>query len=294
MSTLSDWATAQVLAGKYGDAMASATPTEATALRAAKAIQDALSTPNPSPVIGPATGGTGSPFFKVAGPTALRTYTFPDADTVIGGGGGGSAPILTVAKVTSGGGGNGGWPATLNISTEGVIDWLFPHAITTNPRLVAAGSLHAKSLGGALANGFDWLLVGQTIFTGASGLIVSNSVFDDLTGAAFSSTNVNFQAIVQNSGVGIGWRMRVPALPSSSRTLRIYGFNSSSEVTCTASLPNSGLANVSVAHDPGAGNSANYIFNVAYRGEGELIVTVTQTINHGSSPNIGFVGATIF
>jgi hypothetical protein len=64
-----------------------------------------------SGILPTANGGTGVAFFAVAGPTALRTYTFPDADSTIGVLG--TAQTFTAAKTFQ-----GSSPLVVNTSTS--------------------------------------------------------------------------------------------------------------------------------------------------------------------------------
>lgn len=191
-------------------------------------------------------------------------------------------PILTIASASA--------PATLQISTEGTIDWFYA-GVTTLPRAISIGSLHSKQAGGAIALSFDWILASGTLSTFGSAVpAVTSTASDDSTGAALSSAATGVD-VGKAAGSGQGWRFRVPASPSTTRILRIYAGAFSGNITVTAAMV--GATSVNASFDPGAGASGTKVWTITFRGEGDLSVTGILTSNEGSTPNITFVCATV-
>src|SRR5258708_1738284 len=125
-------------------------------------------------------------------------------------------------------------PGTLNITTDGAIDWFLLNT-TSLPRLLAPGNQHAKAAGGGLMNGFDWALNGAaTPFTNTTAMAITSSAGDDLASAVLAAS-VAGAGILNASGINWGYRLRIPAT-QTTRILRLYGGVFSGTVTFTATL----------------------------------------------------------
>jgi hypothetical protein len=183
-------------------------------------------------------------------------------------------------------------PGTLNVSTEGNIDWLSINGSATIPRQLANSALHSKSKGGWLALGFNWVQEGSTIFTQNEALQISSSVGDD-TANAILTNSVLAQGVSNAAAlINFGWKLIAPTSRKNISFLRIYCSVFSGECTITVTMPFSGLS-TSLTFDPGAGAALTRMLTVQYIGEGDLNITALLTVNRGSTPNVKFQCATL-
>jgi len=193
------------------------------------------------------------------------------------------APLLSIAQADQ--------PGTLNVSTEGTIDWLVPNGTTTIPRQETSDNLHSKAIGGWLSQAFDWIVNAGTIFTQNDVMEVSSDAGDDTADVVLTNSTAS-QGISKAAGIDIGFRLNAPASPDRVSTLRIYCSVFSGEVTITASLPFNSLSQT-LTFDSGANTDLLRMITIQYRGHGVLGVTARLTINRGSTPNVKFQAATL-
>lgn len=130
---------------------------------------------NTGAVVTPAQGGTGSAFFSVAGPTALRVYTFPDAATTIVG--------LATAQ-------------TLSNKT---FDTAAPNTLKVNGNTLTAA---AGSATVTIPNATDQLVGKATTDT------LTNKTYD--TAGTGNSFLINGVAVTANTGTGAVARAAAP------------------------------------------------------------------------------------
>jgi hypothetical protein len=214
--------------------------------------------------------------------------------------GGGSIPIsypgtgsLTIVSAAN--------PSTVNLTTEGTFDWLFPNGTTTTP---SSGNtnISMKRISGTgylLANGFAWSGGSgtDTVYTqNFSTPAVTATATDDLIARGASSA-VAGQGVysVQSAAISYGFRLSIP-IGQVSRTLRIYSSVFSGTATCTASLSDGSASTVTATISAAASsNYEGYFTIVANAGrDGQfLTVSVLLTTNLGSTPNVKFMAATL-
>lgn len=149
-----------------------------------------------SGILPSANGGTGMAFFAVAGPTIVRTYTFPDADATM---------LTSAAVVTAAQGGTG--QASYVIG-----DLLFASGITALSRLasVATGSALISTGAGvapvwgkiALATTVSGTLSAANGGTGQSAYTVGDLLFASGAAALSVRTAVAVGSVLASAGVG--------------------------------------------------------------------------------------------
>ena len=191
-------------------------------------------------------------------------------------------PVLTIGAITL--------PGSVNLSTEGTVDWFAPFAATTPPRTQTAP--HAKALGGQLLQGFDWVQNGNSMFTPGSWIPFSTNVGDDMTASLTASTSAI--GVFTGAGTLFGFRISVPAC-ALQRTMRIYTAVFSGTMTVTAKLDGTALSPVTLVYAAGAGGFIATPVEIVYKAQGgNLVVTGLLTTNSGSGPNVAIAGITIF
>jgi hypothetical protein len=195
-------------------------------------------------------------------------------------------PVLTVSAAAAA-------PASVNLSTEGTIDWVCPNGnYTVSLRQAAYTAVHAKVNGGPLLAGCDWLYAGATTYATTGGMQKTSVATDDLYGTAMADDTA-YCAIYKN-GTGEGFRLSVPA-STTQQTLRIYFGQWSCVVTVIATLSGSGISAQTVTYDSGASSGRNSYVDVVFKGQGgQLTVSLMVTTDRGATPNIQFHAATIF
>jgi len=176
----------------------------------------------------------------------------------------------------------------VSLSAEGTRDWFAPGG-TTNPNFY-----HAKLRGGQIMKSFDWVIAGQNLTYQGSSFNVNSMAADDFTGLALSS-QTDPGVFTGVGATGFGFRLRVPAGSSGSRTLKVYGSAADVGVTLTAHLSDGSVADVRDIVDTGTG-SGFFVWTItyqsAYDGE-ELEISAVVTTSHGSSGNFKFTAATL-
>lgn len=122
-------------------------------------------------------------------------------------------------------------PATVNVSTEGTIDWIYIGTLnslgTSGAWLSSPGSIHSKINGGRLYKTLQGLPPTSGTATAAqstvAGVAYSTTASDDQTGAAISGgTQYNTLFTSSNGLVGFGHLVRVDARPTQ-QVMRWYG-----------------------------------------------------------------------
>lgn len=135
--------------------------------------------------------------------------------------GGPTTPTASIVVGTAG--------ATLNLSTEGTIDWVYPGTINLGVGGLwqqATGSTHGKARGGPLYMTFQGLPptsgAASTSIGTVAGTTYSTTASDDQTGSALSSTNCTTIFTSSNGLINFGHKVRVQAR-STQQVMRWYG-----------------------------------------------------------------------
>jgi len=177
----------------------------------------------------------------------------------------------------------------LNLSAEGTKDWFAPGGSTT-------GNVHSKLLGGRIMKSFDWVTDGQTLFTQPGSFSISSNTSDDAAGSRLTSSTTDQGLLTYAGATGIGYRLRVPASSTGTRTLKIYSSVFSAAVTLTARFTDGSVADASDLVDAGTGGYNYFVWTISYQsahdGE-ELEISAIITTNHGGTPNLKFAAATL-
>ncbi len=243
------------------------------------------------------TGGTGYTGYTGPNITGYTGYTGPTGPGNFTGYTGYTGPSgasttgsIVITSSTS--------PSTsLNLSSLGGRDWVYPYATNAPLRTINNNTLHMKSQGGWIAEMFDWVQNTATPYLPANNFFtITTTAPDDIVGALSAVSN-NDQGIDTTSGSLVNWgfRLRVPA-QTYMQTLTIYGTAFSVVATCTATLSDGSFVPTSNTINTTAATRSNYSFAIAYNSgyPGQwLNVTVLVTTNEGSTPNIRFACATL-
>lgn len=198
------------------------------------------------------------------------------------------SPSLTVVGAAG--------PSTLNVSTEGAIDWVAPGRVTTQLRADGTpGNVHGL-IGGALLDSFWWVSGGNGGTTSLATVaavtpaLTSTAGNDRATTVLSSEATQTFISTNTATGVGIGCSVRVPAV-TTSRVMRVYTNQYSADITATATLTASDgtttTANATRTAASGATNPS--MFTITYAsgpGDGWLKVTVLTSANHHDGSNV--------
>jgi len=192
-------------------------------------------------------------------------------------------PSLVIAQAAQ--------PASVNLTTEGVVDWVAIGGNNTIPRNLTSANLHTKVLGGGLHLGFDWIVNGGTNFIQNDVMTITTTVGDDTANAVLAAS-LSSQGINTAAGTNIGWRLIAPPSPNRISILRIYCSVFSGEDTINVSMPFEGLS-TSLTFDSGAAAALYKMLTIQYRGNGPVTVSSRLTINRASTPNIKFQAASL-
>ncbi len=187
-------------------------------------------------------------------------------------------------------------PGTLNLTTDGTLDWIAPVANTALPR---AGSYHGKALGGYLQQSFDWVqeVASSNPYSISSGFnpsLTSNSG-DDLQVPLSSSTAATGIANATGGATNYGFRVKVPA-GTGTHTLKIYCSVFSGTATLTAKLSDGSASTATDTLVATAGNSASTKWTITYNAakDGQtLFVSLLLTTNLGSGPAVNLGAITL-
>lgn len=181
-------------------------------------------------------------------------------------------------------------PTTLNLTTEGTVDWFAPIA-TGRPKAALTTALHSKAKGGWISDSFEWVHGGKstsTLTTFAITLAKTTTAADSTASAALSGHNTSaYMGINSASDTGAGFRFRVPAPQGVARTLKVYIGNYSCTVTVTAELLDGSAAPVSTTNAQAANTSSEQCYTITYTGgaSSDLIVTALVTTNSHDAAN---------
>lgn len=187
-------------------------------------------------------------------------------------------------------------PASLNLSTEGTTDWftMAPEAVRSTNKL--AGNLHRKILGGWLADNFDWVVPGGTIFTQASTIALSTDPGDDTASAVLAAWAQDYGLYTASAVLtGFGFCFMAPA-STIEKTLKIYCSCWSAGITLKCRLSDGSVADTTDTFDAPAGAEHKLQWNIVYKAAHDgahLLIQVTVTTNKQSAPNIKFAAATL-
>lgn len=135
--------------------------------------------------------------------------------------------------------------ATINLTTEGAIDWIAQNGNTTADWLVAVTAFHSKINGGWLYHTLQpYFQSGVTTTTSlVAGTTFQSTATDDQTGAAYNSNN--YGVLLNATATGFGWGFRFPAR-GSQLVIREYITVFACQVTTTVKLTASGTSNTDV------------------------------------------------
>lgn len=185
----------------------------------------------------------------------------------------------------------------VNMTTDGTIDYI---AIGTHgtslPRSYTLPGVKLSG-GGVFLETFFWLGGGQavTIFTQNNGTAVTATGADYAGGGALTNNVAGAGVYVSTSGVGYGFTISAPALPTSRR-LRLYIGHYSCVLSVTAHLSDDSVTPVTLTSDSGVTTAIEKLFefNFASVAAGvNLVVTATVTTNRGGGPNVKPIAATL-
>lgn len=212
------------------------------------------------------------------------------------GGGGTGVGAISITSAAS--------PATLNLTTQGVVDWFILNGTTLNPpRGTAFASVHSKAMGGWVKNSFDWFSgvggVGPAV-GGSSSIAMTSTAADDLTGA-LTAVTPNSSNIGVNNGatINFGYRFNVPA-DSFTRTLKLNMAVNGVKATVTCRMVDGSVADQTTTVDAVAdGLYVQKEVTIAYKAGAtgsEMIVEVRVTTNYSTSTHLAavyFISATL-
>lgn len=220
-------------------------------------------------------------------------------DRIAGGVAGSNASALTVVNANA--------PASVNLTTEGTIDW-FQHGANNpfNPVASAIGTIGNKATGGRrIVSNWQWYYGGKAAGAGVGQVASSNGASTttvswtaaDEAAATTTTSSTGYGALGSTTGIiNYGFNLRVPAR-ATQQVLRIYYRHDAQgagvgTITITATLSDGTTQSVVAAYD--AANLmrvATVTFAGAYWGmELDVVVNVTAT---NATSTIGFVAATL-
>jgi hypothetical protein len=202
----------------------------------------------------------------------------------------GSIAITTLAQ-----------PASVNLSTEGTLDYFFATAFTDVPSSTAT-AVHSKVAGGWIWKSFAWVYGGNSMSSdsGSAGYGLSTTAPDDIA-STVASSSAAYQRMFSLASPSSGWgySLRVPAT-NTQRVLRIYHYNFHSVFTVTASLADGSASNATASLDCtagpfGDGNTWGGIIKITFNSmiAGDLIVKVINASRTSTDPNVIFKAATL-
>ncbi len=202
---------------------------------------------------------------------------------------GGASPSLSLADAAA--------PATLNLTTEGTIDWVAQTATNAHLYLVANSTLNAKAKGGRrLANGHNWIFGAQNVFSASTstGDPVYSATATDVVGINTIASVNNGQRYSVSSGIiNWGFGFLLPAFPTA-RTLRVYwanGTGTGGTVTITATLSD-GTTQTTTHNGAGAVAQRKTTITFAALGQ-EMYVSFIVTAMNAGGGNLSFHAATL-
>lgn len=188
-------------------------------------------------------------------------------------------------------------PSTVNLTTEGTLDWICPNGTVVTP---PNGNMKKTSgTGFLLDTTFAWSNGSGTINTFTQNFTnpaVSATVADDLLGRGLSGAIAGQGIDSATAGaLSFGFRLAVPA-GQVSRTLKIYMSVWSGTATCTASLSDGSAANATATVAAAASTQTEGFFTIVFNAgrDGQMLtVSVLLTTNNANTPNVKFMAATL-
>jgi hypothetical protein len=198
------------------------------------------------------------------------------------GGGGEATGVVSSVVVTSA----DASATTVQMSTEGTLDWLAGNAFQSPPRSIAATALHTKSKGGFIADTFMWCYGGGTLtsFTQADGITIQTTAADSTANTAgLNTTTIAGIHTPSGNHTGYGYRFAVPASPTQ-RVCKTY--LSAWSAICTVIATLSDGTTHQLVYDGTNGVQMNRCFIITYTGIGDLNVSVLITTNHQANASI--------
>jgi hypothetical protein len=231
---------------------------------------------------------------------AKRQVTFAGAGS---GGGAGSLAITSNPAVIP-------VASTLNISNEGLLDWLVTNAHTGNDEYQDSLS-HWKLLNGYIRDSFKWYGPTGTITQAASAtspLAITANHLDDghfqgLINADDLNANVSGVVLTANTATsftGMGWMLRAPGVPGTLRNLKLYfpfsagGGVAAGQMTITARLSDGSAADVSFLLTTIVSGLQWYRMTIQFKVTGYVSITGIMTTYGDSGSQLGFQAASLF
>lgn len=183
---------------------------------------------------------------------------------------------------------------TINLTTEGTIDWLYLGG-TTIPTITQG---HSKLGGpGWLRRGFWWTFgTGGIGFTSqVSGTAFTATASDDASNSTLTGGTDRGRldgTVGATPATGYGWTITVPASPYETRLLRVYMGAFSNTVTFTATLNDGTTAPVTASRALALNTGNNFYCSVKYRSAipVDLIVNVAVTSVQAGSASTSLSG----
>jgi hypothetical protein len=236
------------------------------------------------------------------------TISDDGAGNITIGGGGGSAGSLSISSANA--------PGTVNLSTDGPIDWfLVTGQSLSNNQVDGKNQFIWKKFGGGFAQqNFSTIMVSGTprlsVATGqatSGGPIAFSANAGDAATSSGVSTVVPPSAyspyfLVNAAAVDFGWQFAVEA-NSTLRTMKVYlgggAFSSVADITVTAHLMDGSAADQAVVISSTVSGTAGpgYVVTIQYKSANptKLLVTalITRIQDPGFTAELTFLGAAI-
>lgn len=177
-------------------------------------------------------------------------------------------------------------PSTLNLTTEGIYDWLATSTFTGIPRTKAWPPPNSKMLGGYLFESFCWTTAASIFnFSGALPALTSTASDDTARGLSGFTTGVGLTA---TTDTGEGYCFKVPA-DTFQRVLRLYTGVFSGTITIVARASDGSFTDLTDTLVSAAGAGVGTVWKITYKTarDGQwLLISVRLTTNLGSTPNV--------
>jgi hypothetical protein len=215
---------------------------------------------------------------------------FPDATTQA------SSAIITPSVVIAA---QAAWPASLNLTSEGTIDW---HHIGSINAVRPALTATIKKIGGEgdMFHSFEWIKApsaSSAITNGDLDFPCTISTTDDISAAGLSAYENGSYINVSATQIGHGFQFRCRAM-RATRVLRVYMGRNATTVLCTATLTGGTSDTESIAVAGGSptvfqlGQLVVITFNAATDNQ-FLHVKVQSTTTHSTAGTVNFNCATL-
>jgi hypothetical protein len=184
-------------------------------------------------------------------------------------------------------------PATLQISNEGTIDWLWPGGFFVQG--YQANLPNTKKTGGWIQAGFHFIGFPATGFVQNSTVAATNTAGDNAAdNGSVLTANQGSQGVNHATTVGLGWRLRLPCRPGL-QILRTYPQIFSCKMRVVAQLIGGNIPDQTFDFASLPNAARGDILKIAYQGspDMEILLTFYQTANFGFTPFVKFQGGTI-